>query len=270
MGAELELPLAWHRIHTTVWAWLGKTLEGAKTCAAHLRINRSVCSPFCSVESWFTWVSTWQKCPFLPVTHPPLGPAEVPLLPSHTSHWPKLWGMHQQEEHPKHRQTSPGGNVLHRTLADKKTTKNKNQKQANKTKKKNPKRNPNPPNHYKHLPSKVSVLKAKIWCKDEGNIPLVISHKYCLHSRDSQVYKGGTVRSITLLLKGTLKFIPKSSVHCKVHCTPVSSQAHKWHTCAARVRAGDVGLGISLPSPSERDQVLLTFPDQRPRVAMIK
>lgn len=30
-------------------------------------------------------------------------------------------------------------------------------------------------NCYQHLPSRLSVLKAKIPCKDEGNIPLVIS-----------------------------------------------------------------------------------------------
>lgn len=82
----------WHHVHTTIWAWLGKNTGRGE------RINRSACSPFCSVESRFTWVSTAIARPVLeclaemslPACHTPTsGPSRsaTPALPTPPTGW---------------------------------------------------------------------------------------------------------------------------------------------------------------------------------------
>lgn len=172
----------------TVWAWLGKKHhEGLKPAqhawgfaglSAHLFVLRNPALPESPLAVPGLCWSAWSI--LLLVT-----PSSVPCR----SATPALTHPPLQEalrNAPARETPKPSPDLARRVHIAQEFDKQEKKQQKPKTK-----LNPNPPNCYQHLPSRLWVLKAKIQCKDEGNIPLVISHKYCLHSRDSQLSKGG-------------------------------------------------------------------------------
>lgn len=159
---------------------LEKTHEGDKTCAAHLRINRSVCSPFCGILIHLCLNSHCQARAGVLGRSDPSAACHTPVSGTSGRTTPALPHVPLAEapmDAPARRTPKRLPDLAGRVHVAQDFDRQQKIKQS-------------PPNPYKHPPSMVSVWKTKIRWKDEGNIPLVISHTYCLHSRDAQLYEG--------------------------------------------------------------------------------
>lgn len=182
MGAELGC--LWLGTTYTRQFGLGleKTWEGAKTCAAHLRINCLLTLMFCGILIYLCLNSRCQARAGVLGGSDRSAACHTPVSGTSGSTTPALPHVPPAEapmDAPARETSKPSPDLARRVHVGQDFDRQQKIKQ-----------DPSPPNPYKHLPSVVSVWKTKIRCKDEGNIPLVIPHTFCLHSRDSQLYKG--------------------------------------------------------------------------------